>query len=147
MIHPKIQESSTRCPNWAKTSLLWQDNSQVYFVGTSEGSWLGRQLFQANLDGRQKVKQITKEPGMHGWWWTSTLARLGFRKTWTTEPGPGGCAGSFFRGRDADVFLEAGLEATLLAFGFFARSQCFWLLYTTGFTKIRFFFLCSFELF
>lgn len=66
MIHPKIQESSTRCPNWAKTSLLWQDNSQVYFVGTSEGSWLGRQLFQANLDGRQKVKQITKEPGMHG---------------------------------------------------------------------------------
>lgn len=43
-----------------------EDNSQVYFVGTSEGSWLGRQLFQANLDGRQKVKQITKEPGMHG---------------------------------------------------------------------------------
>mmetsp|Transcript_18917 Transcript_18917/g.44001 ORF Transcript_18917/g.44001 Transcript_18917/m.44001 type:complete len:857 (+) Transcript_18917:78-2648(+) len=40
-------------------------NGLVYFMGTSEGSWLDRHLFSVPLDGRAKPKQITTEPGIH----------------------------------------------------------------------------------
>ena len=46
----------------------WPRKGYVYFMGTSEGKWLGRHLFKASLkEGpSQKVQQITKEAGMHG---------------------------------------------------------------------------------
>lgn len=45
-----------------------EEKGYVYFMGTSEGKWLGRHLFKASLkEGpSQKVQQITKEAGMHG---------------------------------------------------------------------------------
>mmetsp|Transcript_132123 Transcript_132123/g.313181 ORF Transcript_132123/g.313181 Transcript_132123/m.313181 type:complete len:842 (-) Transcript_132123:51-2576(-) len=55
--------------NWEVEEVVAVDEAkgQVYFMGTSQDNWLGRQLFRASLTGgkQQKVFQITKEHGMH----------------------------------------------------------------------------------
>jgi len=40
---------------------------EVYFMGTSDGNWLGKYLFKASLEKgpEQKVVQLTQDPGMH----------------------------------------------------------------------------------
>lgn len=42
-----------------------EQSGMVYFLGTSEGQWLGRQLFRVPLSGG-KPEVVTTEPGVHG---------------------------------------------------------------------------------
>eukprot|EP00927_Polykrikos_kofoidii_P030705 TRINITY_DN26433_c0_g1_i1.p1 TRINITY_DN26433_c0_g1~~TRINITY_DN26433_c0_g1_i1.p1 ORF type:complete len:860 (-),score=124.28 TRINITY_DN26433_c0_g1_i1:70-2523(-) len=53
--------------HWQVEEVVAVDESAgvVYFMGTSEASWLERHLFAVPLDGSAAPKQVTSEPGMH----------------------------------------------------------------------------------